>query len=680
MMNEVEQLVVPNGLIEVDRASGAITALQLSDPDRRFVSRADTRGLLRLAAPLAGFGAHYVETGLHGRPVVERDGESLRLYYSQLASSGGAIPVSVEITLTPRSEGLVLRARVHNGWTETIPQIVFPQLFGLGPVDGSECTRLQLGRGRLYPFEELTLLPESARYLDLGLYRYYPYGFSDFNMKWLDYGDSNGGITLYSRDSRFTQQGLIADRPDRAEDRLDLRWIHYPFIEAGETWESGDYVLLLHPGDWYAGARAYQDFARTAYPYRAPTQLGEALGIRSIWLSFWNAPPMYRFAELPALAAELNDLGLAEMCVWGWQTHFGYPMNVDPRLGTEAELSAAMHECQERGVPISLFTTHHLVADGPDTDDSWLHLNAARQREINNWTYNRDFLPRFGPLFSATHSCIRASALSPEWRATGLESYQQLLDMGATSICFDQFFPWNDLNYNPERDGRPNEEGEKLLKFGEDARTLIHASNPAGTFSGEGVADASVSVLDYTWEWRDSQDLAGSGPFRFVFPQFRLNANINEHPRGALLAFVEGALLNVMPGGMERRLGDCPALVSTLRKLALLRRRLLDYFTEGQFHFQEGLAASGCVARLYSHLDRILVLAMNPSDQPSELDIRIDRSDLHMAIQTGQLRVYDLDGNELEEMPCPREAVRYGTTLEPDGLRILEITPVRAED
>ena len=90
-----------------------------------------------------------------------------------------------------------------------------------------------------------------------------------------------------------------------------------------------------------------------------------------------------------------------------------------------------------------------------------------------------------------------ASALSPGWREAGLENYRRLLALGATSICFDQFFPWNEPNLNPERDGRPGDEGEKLLEFGERARELILAEHADGTFSGEGVADASVPVLDY---------------------------------------------------------------------------------------------------------------------------------------------------------------------------------------
>lgn len=673
MATEVEWLSVPNGRLGLDPVGGAIASLELTKPELAFVRHGSGRGLLRLAAPLPGYAAHYVEVGTHGAAEVGRREDGLRLRYPSLATAEGPVPVAVEIDLTPTNAGLVMQAQVENRWTETIPQIVFPQIFGLGAVGEADDTRLQLGRGRLHPFRELTLPADSAHFLDLGLYKYYGYGFSAFNMKWLDYGGADGGFSLFARDPRYDLQGLLVDRPDRVEDVVDLRWLHYPYVEPGERWESAEFVLLPHPGEWFAGARAYQDFAATAFPYRAPERVREALGFRSIWLSYWNAPPMYRFDDLPELAAEMEGLDLAEMSVWGWMTQFGYPMEVDTRLGSAAELAEGMRRSGELGVPISLFTTHHLVEDRPETDPAWLHLNAAGQRELSNWTYNRDFLPRFGPLFSATHSCVMASALSPGWRATGLENYRRLLELGTTSICFDQFFPWNEPNLNPERDGRPGDEGEKLLEFGERARELILAGHADGTFSGEGVADASVPALDYPWEWCYGHDLADSGPFRYVFPQYRLSACVNEHPRGAILTFVEGGFLNVMPRAMERRLRDFPELVETLRKLGRLRRRFLEYFTQGQFHFQEGLAATGCLARLYCHAGNILVLVTNPSDEAAEIAIEIDPAVVPGASPPATMRVWDLDGNDLERAACTSGLVRYATRLEADGLLVIEL-------
>ena len=83
------------------------------------------------------------------------------------------------------------------------------------------------------------------------------------------------------------------------------------------------------------------------------------------------------------------------------------------------------------------------------------------------------------------------------------------------------------------------------------------------------ITEQKVPVLDYTWDWRNGVDLDEDAPFRYVFPQVRLNANVNEHPRGSLLAFADGGLINVMPGQMHSHLlADHPELVKTLRHLA----------------------------------------------------------------------------------------------------------------
>ena len=167
-------------------------------------------------------------------------------------------------------------------------------------------------------------------------------------------------------------------------------------------------------------------------------------------------------------------------------------------------------------------------------------------------------------------------------------------------------------NYNPSADGAPDEEGDRLLEVGRAIHALVRSKDPRGTFSGEMITEQKVPVLDYTWDWRNGADLGEDAPFRYVF-HVRLNANVNEHPRGALLAFADGGLINVMPGQMHSHLlADHPELVETLRHLAALRRRFLRFFCEGQYHHVEGLTMTGCHARLYAHGDDVLVVLVNP--------------------------------------------------------------------
>jgi hypothetical protein len=630
---------------------------------------------------------------VHGRPQVTRSGRGLQLVHTDLASDHHRSRVRVEIDLEAAAEGLVMRARVHNGSDLPIPQVAFPQLLGLRAegfdpdakvslraspaghpprvaVTGSDETRLRLSRATVWPLRQLAMRPDDASFLETPLERYYGYGAFEFSMKWLDFGDSRGGLTLYSRDPRYAAQGILLERLDRAEDDFGLRWLHFPTIAPGATWDSGDFVLVLHQGDWHAGARAFQEFATTAYPYDAPQHIREALGIRSVWPAIRHAPPNFTIDELPAYAEELADptLGLAELCVWHWWERNGLPIQMDPRLGTEDDLRAALARCRELGVPVSLFVSHHLLRDTDESPEEWRHHNAAGQAVGDDWTYGRDFLPRFRVPFMGTHAMVRGSLLAPGMREAILAEHARLLELGATSTSWDQFWSWFEPNFNPAADGPPDAEGDRLLDVGRRIHAMVRERDPRGTFSGEMITEQKVPVLDYTWDWRNGADLEEDAPFRYVFPQVRLNANVNDHPRGALLAFADGGLLNVMPGQMHsHRLADTPQLVATLRHLTALRRRFLRFFCEGQYHHVEGLRAVGCHARLYSHGDEVLVVLVNPTDESSAVTVGVDPTVWGGAPVRMTPEVVWVDGST---EPWEGGTV-FTETLEPDGLRLL---------
>lgn len=674
----MKTLNIPQGRIGIDSHTGALASLRLRGSRSDFITGKSLAGLLRLAAPLPKITGNFLEAGTHGDANIEPLGDGLRLHYAKLSSPHASLPIRVEVDIVPAGGGFQLKARVHNGWEQPIPQVIFPQIFGLGSVGTTDETRLQLGWNRIFVFKELTLRPDDSNFFEMPLYRYLPYGLhlpAGFNMKWFDYGNEQGGFTLFSHDPTYKTQGLLVERPDRKAERANIRWMHYPYIEPGETWESPTFTLMPHTGDWYAGAKEYQKFTRKHYPYRAPKRIREALGFRSIWMTYPGAAPMYRYKDLPGLAKELDGLDLVEMVTWCWYKCASYPMDTSPDLGTVEEYRDAIRRCQEMGVTIAPFVSHRLLLDVPETDPAWLFRNAAGQSSLSNYTFNRDFLPRFRPPFRADYSYVVGSAQSPGWRERGLSEYRKVLDHGGVSICCDQFFPWGQLEFNPTRTGRPADEGDWLLEFGEKARELIHARNPEGAFSGEGSVDAAVPFIDYTWQWYSGFEFADWGPFRYVFPDFRLNANVNEHPRSAILAFVEGAFLNVMPRSMEGRLSECPRLVFTLKQLAKLRRQFLPYFTEGQFHFMEGLETSRCLARLYTHDQRVLVLITNPTDTTVSATITLDLSLLSFPAAKRRIGLFNLKGKETHVTQSGARRIRKSLRLKPDELQLLEITP-----
>ena len=664
-------LEIRGGRVLIDPASGAVLRVTSAD-GTEFMSGTKGSGLLRISAPMPDYPSHFVELGTHGAPTIERVGDGFRISHDRLITRHADLDIGVEITLQPAPEGLVIRARVANNSNLRLPQIAFPQLLGLLPVGGHDQTRVRMSRGTLHPLRDITMRPDDATFLDIPLQRYYGYGAFEFSMKWLDYGSAAGGLTLYGRDERYSAQALLVERPGRMAETVDIRWIHMPLIEPGESWDSGEFVVVLHPGDWYAGARAFAEFARPTYPYDAPQHIREALAIRSIWAAVRNADaPEDGIGRIADYAAEIADpeLSAAELVVWHWWRKNGLPILLDPRMGTEDDLAAALNRCRDMGVPVSLFVSHHLLRDSDETPPEWRHLNAALQPVQDDWTYGRDFLPRWRVPFVGTHAMMRGSALAPGWREEALREYGHLLDLGASSICFDQFWSWFEPNFSESRDARPDAEGDRLLEFGRNAKAMIRERDPQGTFSGEMPTEMKVPVLDYTWEWRNAEELDDDAPFRVVFPQVRLNANVNEHPRGALYGFAEGGLINLMPGNMHSyKLADCPDLVRTVKQLASLRRRFLRYFTEGEFRHAEGIIAEQCLARAYSHGEDVMVVIANPTDAQAQARISVDPT---LWGGADVPRVATLVGQDGEEHPC--SGTSFDIPLQPDTLAVLEL-------
>ncbi len=688
-MQDTVWLEARDGRFGIDPGTGGLLGAVLGDHE--FVGAVPLAGLVRLAMPVDGYSSHYLETGVHGSPSFERTGEGVRVVYDEFVSAHVTAPIRVEVDLRAAPEGLVLRARVHNGSDRLVPQVAFPQLLGLAATGGdpdtriqvssapaghpprvravgTDETRLRLSRSTLWPLHQLAMRPDDASFLATSLQRYYGYGAFEFSMKWFDYGDYRAGLTMYSRDPRYTTQGLLVERPDRAEKRIDLRWLHFPHIAPGETWDSGEFVLLLHEGDWYAGAEAFREFAAEAYPYNAPRSIREALGIRTVWPATRGAAPNFTIDRLPEYAAEIADpdLGLAELSVWHWWEKNGLPIFLDPRLGEEKDLREAIRACGELGVAVSLFVSHRILRE--ESPLEWKRRNAAGQLVQDDWTYGRDFLPRWRVSFVGSHAMVRSSLLSPGYREAIVAEYEKMLELGTTSIMFDQFWAWYEPDYNPSGDGKPDEEGERLLELGRRLQAMVHSNDERGTLACEMLTELKVPMIDYTWEWRNAAELDEDAPFRYVFPQVRLNANVNEHPRGALLGFADGGLLNLMPGNMNTyRLADCPELVDAVRKLAALRRRYLRYFTEGRYHHVEGLTASACHARVYAHGDDLLVIAVNPTDAEVSFEVSLDPAVWGGASRTGS--VVRLDGTSA----AAGDGLSYAGTLGADDLVVLEL-------
>ena len=165
-----------NGLdIGVDSQTGDV--VYLSYPATGIILEAprEKSGLLDLAYPYATFTPMRLASRF-SRAQIIKEANGVTISWDALGPSRGnfklpAGKVSAQVTFRAAEDGrsIIIDCKIQNHSELAVPQILFPDFWGLQPVDGPEGTRLRLARGVERPFSEPVKKPDSAPfYADLG--------------------------------------------------------------------------------------------------------------------------------------------------------------------------------------------------------------------------------------------------------------------------------------------------------------------------------------------------------------------------------------------------------------------------------------------------------------------------------------------------------------------------------
>jgi hypothetical protein len=211
-----------------------------------------------------------------------------------------------------------------------------------------------------------------------------------------------------------------------------------------------------------------------------------------------------------------------------------------------------------------------------------------------------------------------------------LRGVRRLLKLAPFSICWDQYIA-----------GMADRSIDDL------ARAIFESSrknNPLATFSGEstGTLEAESQVLHYTWNWRSDVMLFFrtahrqpdyAAPALSVWRAPRLNLNVEDDPVAILKGFAGNFYLNFL---IRRKNGiwgsgefrAFPALRRMLVRLGRLRRRHLDFFTDGE-NLGEGLVQedpAGIHTAGYRHQNRLLLFVIDERREgpPRKVTLTID--------------------------------------------------------
>ena len=672
-----------NGLeIGIDEKNGGIVSLRYPGVGEILATEPDAAGLLDLAFPLASYVPMRLATRF-SRAVIEENGPTLTISWPELGPSRthvslppGSASARVTLTAAPDGRSVVLRCRIENKFQQPLPQILFPDFFGLRAVSAPETTKLTMARGAVTPFTQRSKSRHHTAFwpVDSGwhIYEATAYSYGPNVMNWLDYGSLCGGFSLFQkkwRDRDYRRPDILTYVSERQPDRVRLACWQPGRVGAGETWESPEYVLTPHEGGWAKGIETYRTYVREVNPpHEIPKRVREGLGYLSIWMSdaHETIPELaaMRYKDLTGIAQDTKEHGIDEMAVWRWCHHLEMPIPHRKVLGTAEEWVQAVKDCRAMDVNIAAALGIHLLH----------HTQLARYGVAytarNAWNFHRDLIPNFNPAYlkglPLDHAGQTVPPSNPVWQEDVEKSLAEWIDRGVASFTWDVFGGGGPDGALSSR----YEDNVGLIDVIKRVRARARKVDPESTFNAETNSISGLEwdgeVLDYTWNWISDQFKEGhlttttyveyieAAPILNVLRSPRVNYNIESSPLAVKKGFADGAYLNFLlrkPDGENGSaiLGEKPALSPVVKQMAARRKQFLPYFTEGVPVGDCILAESSPLfVRGHVHNNRAFVVVLNDGDGPRAVDLSLNLP-LWLTGDAHRVSRYDADGRLMSE-------------------------------
>jgi len=643
-----------NGLeVGIDEETGSIVRLSYPATGIILEAPAKAAGLVDLAYPLDSFPALRLAPRF-SRAQVQKQGNSVRIYWWALGASrpGLALPskVSVEVKLAAAEDGrsVILSCRIVNGSSAPVPQILFPDLWGLRPFTGAEGTQLRFGNAIIAPFAKPVWPADGTPFYARVGWQEYPatgYMFGNNSLRWLDWGSLRGGLSVFEKAwGNYDRPSVMTYRSEEDPSTLRLTWQHKHSIAPGATWQSQEFWLTPHAGGWAKGIEVYRAFVQQVNPPRAaPRHVREGIGFETIWMSPDGEPDpnhaAFRYNDIARVAEDAHQYGIDELVIWFWTLGFRVPIEFRPELGTEQDFLRGLQEAKRIGVNVAPFVSLHIMLDRLLSR----YGMKPKESEGGNWTYHPELIPRFRPYYVGVDKGEWVSDTNPVWQQDVSGALAGLIQKGIASFCWDQF------GYAYPKDG----EKPALINMVEQLRRQARAQDPESTFSGEAGWDLEQDspVLDYTWVWGGCGDgYTEASPLTNVLRWPRFNCNVTYSPRVVKQGFADNLYLNLLPKKPDQPNGtalisDVPTLAVAMKQVAKLRKQFLPYFTDGTLIGDSVLSepAQGFV-RGYQLGNKLLVIVLNDQDRPQTVNLHSDLSLWLPSTNSYRIRNYETEG------------------------------------
>ncbi len=537
-------------------------------------------------------------------PEFSFDGETLEITYQKVPYTmpcddvpeyQGGIFAKVTLKALPDGKSVSMRLYLKNNSKAEIAQVLFPDMNGIVPTDSEENDKLTFMGCAMKPFVKFKDTPQSRE-------TFFAWSASTkgsavkfggrqqlgFIGRWYDMGSRKGGFSMYrrhwgwgpeSKDHMGFNEELWIKLNNKTK-KLRLASIHYATVTEGGEYDSGEYVITPHRGDWIRGAEAYRQFIlenqKRVVP--VPQKTREMLGIRTIWLTngYTKHPTDYswKYDDFEKIADDMIEHGLYDLSVWGGFDSllpFGKNCFYEEWGGLEGFKKNA-DKIRKKGV-----TVMPIVSWISAWDQTAKYLGI--EERSGSWAETPEAIPMFMAPYCEKWKCYEMhDHTNKVWKDEIRKGLRFLRDeCGCPEILWDQYI----LGKNSD---------DSIHDIINEYRLETEKMYPEAYFCGESTLyfESELDNVDFHWNWQywawsNEMDYR---PYLYLVRTCRPNMNVDSTPKYVKLICMDNLMLNAYPSRTEEYSGgalisEYPEFSKAIKTCAAIRKAYLSYFVDG---------------------------------------------------------------------------------------------------
>ncbi len=626
-----------NGLlsIEFDDNTGSVTQITDLHTGRRYLNDPRAQRLAKVIIQTPEHPTRPLYSHEAGRPTFAREGDTLVITFPELKYRGApaGVHLTVRVRLPAGNAEALFSAHIRNESPHRVHELWFPWLGGRTGQPGATRDVLTTSKsterdiyGRLRSAGALTHTfgHHHLRLSSDGIHM----------LPMMDLSDDAGGLSYIKYERRPSPAVLVYESPlyERAQPCLTWSWATFVFAEPGQSWDSCEYGVGVHQGDWHATADRLRQWLQTWWtPPETPPDVRERIGLFHIHMDHFSGERFHEFKELPAIARDALDYGVRDLMIWDntasvyMRPDKGDFWEMPP--AREAVLRQALADVRALGCSISSFVNLRLAVEYNST---WNDLKPLAQEGIFGvelfgfpcGTMDGGFYNEAGQEMGSHAVCCGADGFLPYARKV----LDRTFDLGFDVFALDQGMEWNYCVSQRHGHASPWEAWARTYNWFAEVTRATRARAPAAYTVAELPDLYNTQHIDiwWNWMWRDGA-WANAAVYRYALPSFIPCWCIDENQRDVIAeAFAVGAFFAIATRDMTGLLSQAPELAAQVKRLAELRKATASFVSHGRFMDNRGLRVEAGKGFIYTSARGLAVTLANGAPETRTLRVSLD--------------------------------------------------------